>query len=316
MRSRTLIGTLALMLAGLANAAPAQPFPGQEPLQLVVPFAAGGAVDTMARAFARGLSTQLGQQAIVLNKDGAGGTIGFWQVARAKPDGHVLAFGPSTPVTAGHLLSGGPKYDQFVPVCQTHENIMAVIVRENSPARSIQQLLALAKEQPGKISYGHAGQGTVPHLSMESFAGGVGLSFNAIAYRGDGPMVNDLMGGQLDAGVSSIAAAAKNNPRLRVLALFAGQRQPGWPDVPVMSEVGRTPLAPGLNGLWAPKGTSAEAIAVLEKACDAIVQSDEFRQTADALSQRPVFLSSKQYLQRVANDYTVLEKTIHTLNLK
>ncbi len=305
---------LALVLASLGSLAHAQTYPTQQPLQVVVPFAAGGAADGMARSFAKGLAARIGQQAVVINKDGAGGTIGFWQVARSTANGYTLAYGPSTPVTAGAILSNGPKYDQLTPVCQTHENIMTVVVRDESPIKSIQQLMTMARAQPGKVAYGHSGQGTVPHLSMESFALGADMTLNAVAYRGDAPMTTDLLGGSLDFGVSSAAAAS--NSKLRVLAVFADQRQPAWPDAPAMREMGTAPLAPGLNGLWAPKDTPPEALAMLEKACDAVVRSDEFQQTAKALSQRPAFLDGSAYRKRVAGDYAGLEKIIRTLNLK
>lgn len=304
---------LCLSLAFLCGIA-AAPVSAQQPIQLIVPFSVGGAVDTMARGFAKDLSAGLNQQVIVVNKEGAGGTIGFWQVARAPANGQQFAFGPSTPVTAGVLLSEGPRYDQFIPVCQTHENIMTVVVRKESPIASIQQLIALAKSQPGKVAYGHAGTGTVPHLSMENFALGASIKFNAIPYRGDAPMVTDLIGGGIDFGVSSAAAA--NNSRLRVLAVFSSERLASWPDAPVMREFGSATLAPGLNGLWAPKGTAADVVARLEKQCEIAVRSADFQKTALALSQRPMFLGSKQYLQRVAADYVELEKTITALQLK
>jgi tripartite-type tricarboxylate transporter receptor subunit TctC len=312
MKHNNLVPAFALALAALSGTVRAQSFPTQQ-IQMVVPFAAGGVADSMARSFAKGLSAKLGQQSIVINKDGAGGTIGFWQVARANANGYTLAYGPSTPVTAGTILSGGPKYDQLMPVCQTHENIMIVVVRDESPVKSIQQLLMMARAEPNKITYGHAGQGTVPHQSMENFGQAASISFVAVPYRGDNPMLTDLIGGTIDFGVSSAAAAG--NGRLRVLAVFADQRQPTWPDAPAMREVGDATLAPGLNGLWAPKDTPAEVIALLEKECEAVVRTDEFQQAARALSQRPAFLGGKQYRERVVNDFASLERTIRQLNL-
>ncbi len=318
MNKQDIAMALGLAFAGLASIAPvlaqAQAYPAKQPVQMIVPFAAGGAADSMARSFSKGLAARLGQSVVAINKEGAGGTIGFWQVARANANGYMLAYGPSTPVSAGAILSGGPKYDQLTPVCQTHENIMIVVVREESPIKSIQQLLAMSRAQPGKLAYGHSGQGTVPHLSMENFSQTAGASFNAIAYRGDGPMMIDLIGGTLDFGVSSAAAAS--NGKLRVLGVFAEQRQSNWPDAPAMREIGNATLAPGLNGLWAPKDTPADVIALLEKECEAVVRSDEFQQTARALSQRPAFLHGKQYLQRVADDYVSLDKTLRSLNIK
>ncbi|XAH23012.1 tripartite tricarboxylate transporter substrate binding protein [Xylophilus sp. GW821-FHT01B05] len=302
------------LCAGVGQAG-AQSYPAQQPIQMIVPFAAGGAVDSMARVFSRSMATQLGAQVVVINKDGAGGTIGFWQVARATPNGYTLAFGPSTPVTSGSILLRGPRYDALTPVCQTHENVMTLVVSADSPIKSIQQLMQMAKAEPGKLAYGTAGQGTVPHLSAEHFAKAAGLKFNPITYRGDSPMLVDLMGGALQFGVSSAAAAAANN-KLRVLAVFAEQRQSRYPDAPTFKELGISSLAPGLNGLWAPKGTSPETLHLLTKACAATVQSEDFRDAARTQSQNPAYLDGPQYLQRVADDFLVLEKTIQSLNLK
>ncbi|MGJ7497896.1 Bug family tripartite tricarboxylate transporter substrate binding protein [Variovorax sp. RT4R15] len=304
-----------IALCASALHAGAQNYPAQQPIQVIVPFSAGGAVDGMARVFARSIATQLGAQVVVINKEGAGGTIGFWQVARAAPNGYTLAFGPSTPVTSGSILLKGPKYDTLTPVCQTHENVMTVVVSADSPIKSIQQLMQLAKADPGKIAYGTAGQGTVPHLSAEHFAQAAGLKFNSIAYRGDSPMLVDLIGGAIQFGVSSAAAAAAND-KLRVLAVFAEQRQARYPDAPSFKELGIASLAPGLNGLWAPKGISPAIVDTLAKACEVAVQSTEFRDAAKTQSQHPAYLGSQQYLQRVGADFQTLEKTIRSLNLK
>ncbi|OEZ27319.1 Bug family tripartite tricarboxylate transporter substrate binding protein [Variovorax boronicumulans] len=310
------LAAVLLALCVAATSVAAQSYPAQQPIQLIVPFAAGGAVDGMARSFAMSMATALGgAQLVVINKEGAGGTIGFWQVARAAPNGYTLGFGPSTPVTSGSILLKGPKYDTLTPVCQTHENVMTVIVSADSPIKSIQQLMQMAKAEPGKLAYGTAGQGTVPHLSAEHMARATGLKFNAIAYRGDSPMLVDLIGGALQFGVSSAAAAAGNN-KLRVLAVFADQRQPRYPDAPTFKELGVASLAPGLNGLWAPKATSPAVIDVLAKACEAAVQSEGFQAAARTQSQSPAYLSGAQYRQRVATDFQALEKTIQSLNLK
>lgn len=307
---------LLLALCAIATSVSAQTYPAQQPIQLIVPFAAGGAVDSMARSFATSMATALGgAQMVVINKEGAGGTIGFWQVARAAPTGYTLGFGPSTPVTSGSILLKGPKYDTMTPVCQTHENVMTVIVSADSPIKSIQQLMQMAKAEPGKLAYGTAGQGTVPHLSAEHFAKAADLKFNAVAYRGDSPMLIDLIGGTLQFGVSSAAAAAGNN-KLRVLAVFADQRQPRYPDAPTFKELGVASLAPGLNGLWAPKGISPAVLDMLAKACEGAVQSEGFREAAKTQSQSPAYLNGAQYRQRVASDFQALEKTIQSLNLK
>lgn len=263
MEHAILTPAFALALASVSSIAQSQPYPTVQTLKLVVPFAAGGAVDSKARSFAKGLSVEINQQAIVINKEGAGGTIGFWHVARATANAYTLAYCPSTPATAGAMLSGGPKYDQFAPVCQTHENVMTVVVRNESPIKSILQFMAMARERADKIPYGRAGRGTVPHLSMENFSQAAPTSFIAVAYRSGGPMLTDLTGDTLDSGVPSTAAA--NNGKLRVLAVFADQHQPAWPDAPALRAIGNATLAPGLSGRrsWAASSTGSVSLATM-----------------------------------------------------
>src|SRR5690242_18983586 len=161
----------ALALAWLSLEAHAQKWPAR-PIEMILPFPAGGGVDVIGRAVDSALAEQSGQQVIVNNRDGASGTIGFNALAAAAPDGSTIAFGPTTPIANAPYLVKGVRYnvESFTYVCQVFENVFAVAVGPQSKVKSVQELLAAAKANPGKLTYGHAGIGTIPHLSMENMA--------------------------------------------------------------------------------------------------------------------------------------------------
>ena len=161
----------ALALAIVAAEAQPQRWPSR-PLDMIIPFPAGSGVDVIGRAVASALSEQLGQQVVVANRDGASGTIGFNALAAAVPDGNTIAFGPTTPIANAPYLVKGVRYqvDSFDYICQIFENAFTIAVVPQSRFKSAQQLIAAARETPGKLTYGHAGNGTIPHLSVENFA--------------------------------------------------------------------------------------------------------------------------------------------------
>jgi len=151
----------------VATGAEAQPWP-QRPIEIIIPFAAGGGVDSVGRAVVEALSKEIGQQFVVRNQAGAAGTIGFGALARAEPDGYTLGFGPTTPITNAPHLMAGVKYDvgSFDYVCQVFENVFTIAVRPDSSIRSAQDLFAAAAKNPSQLTYGLAGPGSIPHLSV------------------------------------------------------------------------------------------------------------------------------------------------------
>ena len=205
---------------------------------------------------ASAISQQTGQNVVVLNRDGAAGTLGFGALAAAAPDGHTIAFGPTTPIANAPYLVKGVRYnvESFSYICQVFENVFAIAVGPQSKITSAQELLAAAKANPGKLTYGHAGLGTIPHLSMENLAEALNHKFAAVPFRGDAPLVPALLRGEVDfaaVGVSTI----RPQPSIRPLAIFSDKRHPAYPDVPTVKELGvATSVPPGHNGLFAPRG--------------------------------------------------------------
>ena len=194
----------AVAIAG--SDANAQRWPSR-PIEMIIPFPAGSGVDVIGRSVAAALSEQLGQQVVVNNRDGASGTIGFNALAAAAARRHTIAFGPTTPIANAPYLVKGVRYqvDSFDYVCQIFENVFTLAVAPQSKFKSAQELIAAARENPGKLTYGHAGTGTIPHLSMENFADALKLKLQAVPFRGDAPILPTLLKGDIDFSASAVS---------------------------------------------------------------------------------------------------------------
>ena len=312
MLSRALVAAIGL-LAGEAGAQTAYPL---KPVQVIVGFSAGGSVDVMARTLVNVISAQLGQPFVIVNRDGASGSIGFGQLANAQPDGYTLGAGPTTPISIAPHLMKNIKFgvDSFEYICQSFENVFTVAVPLDSPFKSMTEVIAAARASPGKLSFGHSGVGTVPHLSVANLVYRTGIDVPAIPYRGEASMFADLMAGRIPVGSPSVALAV--GQKVRVLAVFADSRHPAFPEAPTFSELGMPSMPPGFNGLFAPKGTPREVRAVLERACEQAVQTESFRSTAQRLSQRIAYLNGAAFAERAATDYRYKGEVIKALDIK
>lgn len=292
------------LLAASAHTQAATPgdFP-TKPIEVIVPYTAGGGVDAMARAFSKLASEKMGQRWIVTNRDGAGGVVGFSLLANAKPDGYTIAFSPASPLTNAPFINEKMPYtnDKLQAVCQVFENVFAIAVRQESPIKSLQDLLDAAKKNPGGVSYGHAGMASVGHLSMAAIERATDVRFNAIAYRGDNPAMVDVMGGTLDfvaVGVGTLAGS-----KMRTLAVLSDRRHPALPNIPSVAEAGLPTNSQGLNGLFVPAGTPAPIVASYEKVCEEVANSPAFQDQMKALSQAGRYLNAKDFGALIDNTY-------------
>lgn len=301
--------------ATFACVAHAQTYPTKN-VEVILPYAAGGGVDAMARAFAREASRVTGQNWIVVNRDGAGGVVGFTALSRATPDGYTLAFSPASPmVNSPFVMKEIPfKNEQIEPLCQIFENVFSIAVKQDSPIKSMQELVARAKAEPGKLSYGHAGAGSVPHMSVGALEKSLGVKFNPIAYRGDGPMLPQLIGGELDFGAPALSSIAGKN--LRVLAVLSDKPSPAAPGVPSVTQLGYPAVTPGLNGLYAPAGTPRPLVEQLQGICQKVVESDGFAKAAQGMQQVPVYLPSAQFKARLERTYKTNADLVPDLKLE
>ncbi|TFY97464.1 Bug family tripartite tricarboxylate transporter substrate binding protein [Ramlibacter rhizophilus] len=305
-----------LLAGGLVSGALAQDAYPNKPVEVIVPYAAGGGVDAMARAFAREAGQRTGQSWTVVNRDGGGGLVGFSALANAAPDGYKVMFSPASALTnAPFVTKAMPfKAEQIEPVCQVFENVFAIAVRQDSPIRSLQDLVARAKAEPGKLSYGHAGPASVPHLAVAAMEKAQGLRFNAIPYRGDGAMLPQLLGGQIDFGAPAISSIGGKG--LRVLAVLSDKRHPALADAPALTEAGFPAVTPGLNGVYVPAGTPKPVVDKLQGLCKQVLESEDFKKAAQTLQQIPTYLPADAFKQRIDRTYKMHADLVPDLNLE
>ena len=289
---------LCLFLALISFNGEAQNYPART-VQMLLGFSAGGSVDIMARGVADELSTQLGQRFIVVNREGASGVVATSAVAAAQPDGYTLLVGPATPITnVPHLQKDLPYgLDYFEYVCQTFRNDFTISVRDESPYRTLAELLAAIKKNPGKLSYGHAGTATIPHLAVFDLLQRSGGQALDVPYKGDAAMLPALLGGTVDFGAPSVLSIAGQKDRVRVLHTFGPPHQ-------------------GLNGIFAPKGTPREILNALETSCEKAVKSEKLAELAKKYHSSPDYLGSAAFAKVVADDYRRKGELIRSFSRK
>ena len=290
-------------------------FPSR-PVTVIVPFQAGQGVDIMARALTIELARITGQGFPVTNREGAAATIGFATLANSKPDGYTIAISPNTPLTvAPHMLKSVTyTYDAFVPVCQSFENVMAVFVGQGSPYKTLKELIAAAQAAPGKLNWATTGIGSVPHLSAAAFLQAAQVQATHVPFRGEPQLLQQLVTSEIGFAAASISGMAGKG--VRALAVFSDQRHTAFPDVPTMAELGFPAGVPGLNGMFAPRGTPEPVVAVLEKACADATASEGFRTSAGRLHQRVAYLGRRDFDRRLRADFDEKAKLIPSLNLR
>ena len=241
----------AVLVTATAQAAQAQQDYPSRTVTVVNPTQAGATTDVLARALVLGLSSRLGQQFVVVNRTGASGAIGTASVARAAPDGYTLLFGAVyvlSVLPAARSNDIGYEAHALIPVCQTVSNAMVIAVRPDSPFRTLADLVAAARAQPGKLNYGHQGAGSIPHLSMEEFLDTAKLDIKGIPGRGDPAVVTDLLGGSID--VAALVQGTVAGQNLRLLGIFAEERHPSFADTPTVKEQGFDVAPISLADCW------------------------------------------------------------------
>jgi tripartite-type tricarboxylate transporter receptor subunit TctC len=233
---------VALSLAALASGAHAQDFPSR-PLTMVVPFTPGAATDFLGRLLGKELEERLGKPVVVENRPGAGTNIGSNSVAKAAPDGHTLLMATSTPMAINVSLYKNLSFDpttDFMPLAMVAQSPFVLIVKPSLPVKSVQDLIALAKEKPGQLSFGSAGPGSPHHLFAELFASMTGTKMNHVVYRGSVPALNDVVAGHIDLMFCDFASALGmfQSDRVRPLGVTTAARIPAFPNLPPINETG------------------------------------------------------------------------------
>jgi len=323
--NKTLRYARGLLAAGLAQlllagAAPAQTYPDR-PISLVVPFPAGGTTDALARALGQDLAKRLGQPVVVESKPGAGATLGADYVARATPDGYTLLMG-AVHHTIATSVYRNLKYDfakDFAPITTVALVPNILVVNPNVPAKSVQELLALAKGQPGKLTFGSNGVGTGQHLIGAQFEALGGVKLLHVPYKGSGPLTTDLLGGQIDMSFDTITPVLPHvqSGKLRALAVTTAQRSKALPDVPTLAESGLKGFDMGTwFGVLAPAGTPQAVVDKLNKEMVAIIRSEDFGRRMAEIGAVPIGNSPAEMATQIASDTEKYGKLVREANIK
>ncbi|WP_116520258.1 Bug family tripartite tricarboxylate transporter substrate binding protein [Achromobacter insuavis] len=302
-----------------APAVAADPYPSQ-PITLVNPYAAGGPADVLGRALARELEKQLGKTIIVENKAGGGAAIGANFVARAKPDGYTLLLGTSAAHVVTPLMQQTP-YDgikdfAFVSIVANQPNML--VVRPTLKADSVEQLIAMARKEPGRINYASAGPGSSPHLGAELFRERAGVDIVHIPYSGAAPAINDLVGGQVDMAVLNLAASLQfiRSGRLKALAYANDHRSPLLPDVPTLAESGvKGAESASWYSLAAPKGTPPEILQRLNDAVAKVNANPEYSKLMQAQGVDLWNMTPQEATAFVEKDQAAMHKLVQAAGL-
>lgn len=312
---------VALWLTALDVAAQGTPGYPAKPVRFVVVTAPGGGLDVVGRIVADRLSRSLGQPVVVENRPGAGGNIASETVSRSANDGYTLL-----ETTTNHNLNAfiykAPGYDprrDFAAVVQLTEAPSVIVTNAQSPFRTLQDLLAAVRAAPGKIVYGHGGNGQPTHVAMEVFKRLAKIELPAVPYKGGGPATVDLLANQIPLAMSALPGMSQHlqSGALRALAITAEKRWPTLPDVPTVAESG----FPGYQhmtwiGLLAPAGTPREIIARLNREVAAVLQQHEVRQRILAIGAQPVGASAQAFEAMLRADYEATAKLVAQIGLK
>jgi tripartite-type tricarboxylate transporter receptor subunit TctC len=297
---KILLAATVVALQGIAWAQDG--FPAR-PLTIINPWAAGSSTDLMARTLADQFQKQLDQGVVVTSREGGSGVIGMTALSQAPADGLTLAFTPMTPVTVQphYVKNLKLRPDTVQPLCGVTENILGVSVRSDSPFKTIGDLVAAAKTQT--LNYGSPGPNSAPFLAIDQLTRDQKLQMVHVPFKGDAASIQELLAGRLDF-VSSIAASAAPQiqaGKLRLLAVSAARRHPGFPDVPTFKELGMQVLEESFAGLFVPRGVPEPVLQTLDKACAQATASDAVREAA-ARSNQVVAYQTRPQWERTVNE--------------
>ena len=294
----------------VASAQAAETYPNR-PITWIVPFAAGGPTDGMARSIAHKVSQELGQNILIENVGGAGGTIGAIKASRSKPDGYTFLVGHIGYMAAAPSLYKQLAYsptEDFKAVFRFPDTPLVMLTGANSPHQNIDQLIDFAKKNPGQLNFSNAGIGSTSHLVAAMFASRAGIEIMPISYKGAGPALNDLMGGQVDAmfDQTNTALPQTKGGKVRALALTSATEMPQFPNVPTLASKAIPKFEVSTwYGIYAPKDTPDEAIQTLYKAYTRVLEDQAF--TKQMTDQGIVLLPADQITPEAFQAFTADE---------
>lgn len=309
----------AATLAGGVSAA--VPYPSK-PVRFVVPFAPGGSTDLLARFLAQHLAAPLGQTVVVDNRAGAGGVVGAEIAARAPADGYTIVLGSAGPLTINPNIRDKVPYDtlrDFEPITLATVSPFTLVVHPSSPAKSVKELIALARAKPGELNYGSAGNGSVGHFSTEQFMALTGTKLLHVPYKGAGPAVTDLLGGRLNLMFENLPTILPHvrSGKLRMLAVGTKQRSALAPEFPTIAEEG----VPGYDsatvfGVLAPAKTPPAVIVRLNREMVKILQSAEGKTALATRGLQAVGSTAQEYRAQIRDEFTRYGRIAKAANIR
>lgn len=298
----------------------AQTYPNRS-INIVIGFPPGGAIDTIARVMAPKMSADLGQPVVIENKAGAGGVIGMQSVARAEPDGYTVFMGTMgnfsiTPALVKDLPYNVAK--DFAPVTQVASSGFMLYVNAALPIKTVADLIAYAKANPGKTNFSSSGNGGLPHMAAEMFASTAGIKMTHIPYKGSAPSVNDLIAGQVQLTFEAVAIGLPHvkSGKLRAVATTGLQRLDVLPDVPTVAETIAGFNVTNWFGMAVPAKTSSERIARLNQSVVKALQDPDVKKTLASLGVNPVGDSPTEFGAYIQSEFVRWQKVINDANIK
>lgn len=296
-----------LAIGLFSTAAFAQTYPSK-PIKMIAPYPPGGTTDIVARAVSQPLAEALGQAVVVENRTGAGGLIGHDMAAKSPPDGYTLVLGNSAMLAVSVSLYKNMPYDpikDFAPITQAAAGALVLTVNPSVPAKSLKELLALAKSRSGGLNAGLSAVGSMHHLTTEMIKAKSGVQWTNIPYKGSGPMLVDLLGGQVDFAFDNIPSALQyiKADRLRAIAVSSPKRTALLPGTPTLTEAGMPDVeAVAWHGVLAPAGTPKEIVARLNSEIVKILQSPAMKQRLEGLGLEAVGDTPEQFAQFIREE--------------
>jgi tripartite-type tricarboxylate transporter receptor subunit TctC len=298
----------------------AQDYPTR-PIRIIVPTPAGGPVDVMARVLANSLPAVLGQTVFIENKPGAGNTIGSRQAATADPDGYTLMVSAASGLIMSPMIVKNAGYDasSFAPIALVAETPQVLVINPQLPFKSVAELVAYAKANPGKLNYSTGGVGTLPHLNAELFKSVSGTSIMHVPYKGGGPSLTAVVAGEVHMTFDTVSTSLQliEDGKLRALAIVNPKRAPELPDVPAMPEIGFPAVSSGAwTALLAPKDTPPAIIAKLNAATNAALHGEMMKNALAKLGAQPRGGSPQDLTDHIAREQKKWTPIVASLNLQ
>jgi tripartite-type tricarboxylate transporter receptor subunit TctC len=322
-RLRTLAATLAALSLSLANvvAASAEAYPTR-PIKMIVPTPAGGPVDVIARLIGNYLASSLGQAVVIDNRPGVGNTIGSKEAAQAEPDGYTLLYSSASGLVLAPLLQKNAGYDplaSYDPIVLVAQSSNLLVIHPSLPVNSVQELVAYAKANPGKVNFSSGGIGVLPHLIGEWFKSAASINIVHVPYRGGGPSINDLLAGQVQMTFegTSVLLPLIRSGKLRALATTSAKRISELPDLPTMAESGFPGfVSTSWTGLLAPVRTPRVVIDRLNTQINEGLDSLQLKSALATLSNQPLGGTPQDFTELIKRDIGKWEPIVKALGLK